>query len=210
MRTISRLRGLLFPLGASKLEQELVDLYRNLLQRVCVMSRREARKSAKIGVIQCREDAVKDGTLGWSKMGTTIIQAAADDVKPFSEWIRWARREGATDEDICWWWDMHDLERRTMVWAEDVMRAAVFLEARGNGESDEQAARDVRRIFPMYGHNPRATVVLSEQDRRLPHELRDRVNRYCERDGHASVAQQASESSSFNAFIRQMIQKGRL
>ena len=154
------IRAWLFPLGATKIERELYKLYSALFKTHLGVSSAEARVSAKQGILTCREQARKEGTIRWFGLGNTAIDAARNGVEPFKSSIEWARREGATDDDIRWWWNMHDLERRTMVWAEDVVRGALFLHAKEeDGLDSEQAAADVRKNFPMYGHHPDAPLV---------------------------------------------------
>ena len=40
------------------------------------------------------------------------------------------RAEGVRDEDIRWWWSMHDLERRMMIKVDDISRLALYIKLR--------------------------------------------------------------------------------
>jgi phage pi2 protein 07 len=62
------------------------------------------------------------------------------------------RTESVRDEDIRWWWNMHDLERRMMLKVDDLTRGAMFINSLDKGMRDDEAAATVRRYHPMYGN----------------------------------------------------------
>ena len=59
----------------------------------------------------------------------------------------------------------------------------------------------------------RQRMGLTDEDKPLPFELKDRVNKYIERrtrEGAESYKRDINRSSSFNALVRQEIRAGRL
>ena len=124
------------------------------------------------------------------------------------------RKEGVTDEDIRWAWNMPDLERRLMLKEDDDenSRIALFMHHLDQGHSPEEAAVRVKKFHPMYG-DPNDTSKSSGDDRPLPFELKDRINRYIEmrsQQGADSFKTDLEATSSFNALVRLEIRNGNL
>lgn len=122
------------------------------------------------------------------------------------------RREGVTDNDIRWWWNMPDLRRRLLIYHMNIPRLAVLAHALDEGRDKEAAAAKVRKIFPMFGDQSDLNVT-SGDDRPLPYELQDRINQYQVRRGSQNVEaykRDVESSSSFNALIRKEIRNGNL
>jgi len=123
------------------------------------------------------------------------------------------RKEGVTDEDIRWWWNRHDLERRMITAADEWFQYALYLKLiKEDGLSRNEAAKRIRKFYPIYG-DPDDTSVMAGEDRPLPIELKLRVNIYMTRRRQADSEQfikDLEESSSFNALIRREIKKGDL
>ena len=62
------------------------------------------------------------------------------------------RAEGVTDEDIAFWWNMHDLERRLICKVDEMNRILLFEKlVHGTGVAEPEAARMVAKRFPIYG-----------------------------------------------------------
>ena len=107
---------------------------------------------------------------------------------------------------------MPDLERRLMLKDDDNSRMAAFIHHREQGTSKEEAAVEVKKFNPMYG-DPNDTSKSSGDDRPLPYELKDRINRYIEmrvKQGADSYKADLEASSSFNALVRREISKDKL
>lgn len=122
------------------------------------------------------------------------------------------RKEGVKDEDIRWWWNLHDLERRMIVAVDNVSRLAMFTDCLKNGMNPEDAAKRIRRAFPMFG-NPDDTTHSFGNDRPLPHELKDRINVYIEKRSKTDLEQfkrDIARHSTFNALIREEISNGEI
>lgn len=120
-----------------------------------------------------------------------------------------ARLNGASDEDIEEWWNLHDLQRRMVIWHENMIRYANFLSFRDDGLNADEAMARIRAMFPMYG-DPNNTAHTTGDDRALRHELRGRVDRYRERYGAQAILEAAKSFSTFNAFVRSEMRHSRL
>ena len=107
---------------------------------------------------------------------------------------------------------MPDLERRLMLKDDENSRLAAFMHHLDQGVSQEKAAIEVRRFHPIYG-DPSDTSKSSGDDRPLPYELKDRINRYIEmrnQQGADFFKADLEASSSFNALVRGEIKTGNL
>ena len=107
---------------------------------------------------------------------------------------------------------MPDLERRLMLKDDENSRLAAFMHHLDQGVSQEKAAVEVRRFHPIYG-DPSDTSKSSGDDRPLPYELKDRINRYIEmrnQQGADFFKADLEASSSFNALVRGEIKNGNL
>jgi hypothetical protein len=64
-------------------------------------------------------------------------------------------------------------------------------------------------MFPMYG-DPNDTTSTAGEDRPLPHELRGRIDEYRKKHGAEAIQTWSDNHSTFNAFVRAELRKGRL
>jgi hypothetical protein len=122
------------------------------------------------------------------------------------------RREGVKDEDILWWWNMHDLERRMMLKVDEQRRTTEYLRYRQAGLSKGEAGERVRMFFPTYG-DPENMTELSLEDNHLPPELKGRIDSYIDRrmlHDPDAFSEAMERSTTFNALIRREIRKGNL
>ncbi len=119
------------------------------------------------------------------------------------------RAEGVTDEDIRWWWNRHHLEQRMIMLQDSVARMAALDYWKTKGLPMDAAIKKVCKAFPMYG-DPADPAGGTGDDRLLPHELKDRINRFIskrlqtasDQDRLEGEVKLAESYSSFNAFIR--------
>jgi hypothetical protein len=122
------------------------------------------------------------------------------------------RQEGVTDEDIRWYWNMRDLERRAMEQMYRAILYAAWKSARAEGRSDEEAARHARKFHPYWG-DPDDTRLARDDNRPLPVELMKRKNAWFEKERATNpegLELRLARSSSYNALIRAEIRAGRL
>jgi hypothetical protein len=123
------------------------------------------------------------------------------------------RAEGVADEDIVFWWNIHDLERRMICKVDEMNRVLLFEKlVQGEGITELEAARAVARHFPVYG-DPAHLVLETEDDRPLPFELKWRVNRYIAEKTKIDpegFAKEAESATSLNAILRKIMRQNEL
>jgi hypothetical protein len=153
-----------------------------------------------------------------SNLGDVVLgnaMAESEKIESFAEGIRqkipYLKSEGVTEEDIRYYWNLNELERRMATLEDNSMRIGVFAEARKNGKTVEQASAEVRKVFPMYG-NPDDKNQPKGEDRPFPYELKDLINKYIKRRSLdiSSYKNDIEKSSSLNALIRKEIKAGNL
>ena len=88
-----------------------------------------------------------------------------------------ARKEGATDDDIRQYWNLHELERRMVDFVVNENNTAMVLMLIKEGHTPEEATVEVRKRVPIYGR-PKDVPKLVGDDKPLPIELKDRINIY--------------------------------
>ncbi len=193
------------------IEKGLEKLYSEMLSRLPTgMTFEQAHKEVKKAIQLCKRQATEEGTVNLPvNYGDLIIQAAEQGESGPQRIINKARKEGATDEDIKEFWNLIDLERRMVIWSENVFRYSVFLSARESGMSADDAMLQVRKMYPTYG-DPDDTSNTSGDDTPLPHELRGRVDAYREKLGASIIKERVKQYTTYNAFIRDEIRKGSL
>jgi len=198
------------------IESELARLYTEMLTLNCGISNHAARKEVLRALTMCKARARKEGTgaLG-PGFGDFILLDAQNEGTTDAEHsfavgvVTKARNEGGNDEDIREWWNLHDIQRRMVLWSEEVFRYAVFKSLLEQGLSADEAMQQVRRGFPMYG-DPTDTTHTRGDDRPLPHELRGRVDRYREKWAAAVIEQRSAGYPSYNALVRAELRRGSL
>jgi len=199
--------------SSSSIEKQLEEKYVPMLQTMLGMSLPQAVYFFNTLLEQAKREAQKEGTLDLPlNFGDILLKKEATDEKIRSILAK-KRKEGVKDEDIRWWWNMHDLERRMMLKIDDIFRLALFAKlVEEDGLTKEEAAKRVRKLFPIFG-DPDDTTHSSGDDRPLPYELKDRINNYTMKRSMLDperYKKEIEESSSFNALIRKEIRKGNL
>jgi len=184
-------------------------MYAEMLSILMGVDPAEADRQVWDMIAACKEQGKREGTDRLpANFGDLMIRAATLGEPKSKRIVEKARREGATDPDIREWWNLSDLERRMVLWSEDLFRYATFLHAmETDGLSPEEAAHRVHMMFPHYG-DPDDTSKLPGENRPLPHELRGRVDAYRVAQGAHLVADQVKTFPSYNAFVRDSIRKG--
>jgi hypothetical protein len=176
------------------------------------MSQSEARSVVREMIQQAKEEAEKEGTSKISPNFGDFLIDSEDKDEEITTMLKKRRKEGVRDEDMRWWWNMHDLERRLLTKDDIITRFGFYTQHMKEGKSKEQAAALVKKYFPIFG-DPDNTSASSGDDRPLPYELKDRINIYIQHraanDGD-NYKKEIEVSSSFNALVRREIKGGRL
>jgi hypothetical protein len=153
--------------------------------------------------------------MGTSKLpenyGDVLLSREGED-EQIRSMLESRRTEGVRDEDVRWWWNMHDLERRMMLKVDEQRRTTQYLRHRQSGLSKGEAGARVRMYYPTYG-DPDDLPEANPDDNHLPHELKRRIDRYIQKrlevDGEA-LKKEMEAATTFNALVRKEIKNGNL
>jgi hypothetical protein len=191
-------------------EKRLVSVYTEVLQGAGY-SRDEAERRVKDAIQRFSRETGDEGPDDLpDKKGDHIIEGAKEGRDDCRRIVRAAKDEGATEEDIRRWWNRSSVERRLICWAEKIaVRDPMYETAKEYGLSDEEARRKVRQFFPVYG-DPDEAEDMADEDRPLPHELRDRIEKYRRTQDRSDMREKLKDFSSYNAFVRHEIREGKL
>ena len=171
---------------------------------------------AQVTFIKLLEQARHESSdLGTSKLpedyGNFLLSREGEDEK-IRSMLASRRNEGVKNEDLLWWWNMHDLERRMMLKVDEQRRTTQYLRYRQSGLSKGEAGARVRTYYPTYG-DPDDLPEASPEDNHLPPELKRRIDRYVQKrleiDGD-SLMKEMEASTTFNALVRKEIKNGKL
>lgn len=140
--------------------------------------------------------------------GNEMLQRESRDTSLHAAFEK-RRAEGATDDDIRWWWNMSVFEQEMIVQQDEMNRSALFQYLRKHkGMEPAEAARKVFKCHVKWGDPTDGTG----DDRPLPYELKHRVVSYIEKlyGDSATLEKRIETESSFNALVRKEIRNGNL
>lgn len=142
--------------------------------------------------------------------GNILLQKEKSDPRTAQFFFK-KRSDGVKDEDIKWWWNLHDIERRLLLTIDNWFRIAADLRYRHeDGLSDENAVAELKKAFPMFGE-PDSKSDNTDPDRPLPFELKNRINVWItEKANLTYIKEEMLSTSSMNALIRDGIKAGRI
>jgi len=194
-------------------EKRLEPQYISFFQESMSMPEEIAHEIFKAMAQQLKEAAQQEGTDRLpGSFGDILLERERTDDQVRGAFLP-KRAEGVTDDDISFWWNMHDLERRMICKVDEMNRILLFEKLRqDSGATEPEAARMVAKRFPVYG-DPNHLVLETEDDRPLPFELKWRVNRYIAQRTAADAGQfheEVEASTSLNAVLRRALRKNEL
>lgn len=161
---------------------------------------------------EARAESLRAGTMDLpSNFGDVLLQNEARDARTRAM-LASKRADGVRDDDIRWWWNMNDIQRRTTV--------KIDLRHKKNeirklieeyGFPEELANMTVRKTQPVFGVSDESSKIEGD-DSPLPYELMRRINEYI-KDSQSdpdNFKNALKSSSTLNALIRKAIKEGRL
>jgi len=191
----------------SALERELLEQYTAMIEACGIPgAKRIARQLLSLAKQQARSDPDLPPNFGQILLEREVADDSTRKI------LAPKRTEGVTDADIKWWWGLDKLERRLLIVVNDWFRMAAYKKDRAEGMSEEQASSQLGKSFPIFG-NPEDTKNFKGDDRPLPFELKERINRWaegCYQDESPGTSGRLRSHSSMNALIRSEIRAGRL
>jgi hypothetical protein len=191
-------------------EKQLEHDYVLLLQ-TCGLPPPAAGQMVREMIDTAKEISAREGSRIPANFGDVLIASEATDART-KELLEAKRREGVRDEDIRWWWNLPDLDRRMFLLTDDHFHMAAASNGVRTGLTIQEAVALSQKTLPIYG-DPRDTSKLAGDNRPLPLEIRDRVNRYRERQSAldpASHKRDRDAASSFNALVRAAMRRREL
>ena len=197
----------------TEIEKRLESEYISYFKESMGMPEEVAREIFKALAEEQKNSAHTEGTDQLPEsFGEILLEREQTDEK-VQEAFAPKRAEGVTDQDIAFWWNMHDLERRMICKVDEMNRILLFEKlVQGSSVSEIEAARTVAKRFPIYG-DPAHLVLDTEDDRPLPFELKWRVNRYLTEKTKADSEKfqnEIEDSTSLNALLREAMRQGEL
>ena len=196
----------------SEIEKRLEPQYVSFFQESMSMPEEVAREIFKAMAQQQTEAARIEGTDRFPEsFGDILLEREKTDEKVRDAFAP-KRAEGVTDEDIAFWWNLHDLERRMICKVDEMNRILLFEKLVKDGVTEPEAARMVAKRFPVYG-DPGHLVLETDDDRPLPFELKWRVNRYITERTTADPDRfhdEVEASTSLNALLRGAVRRNEL
>lgn len=192
-------------------ESELEEAYVQFLSTLLGWTQDSARNEVKNAIEACKQAALEEGSHELpANLGNIIISACKQSDYHCKKIVNKAKAEGATDNDIREWWNLPDLNRRMVIWSENMFRYASFLSFVNEEKlSPDEAMVHIKKMYPMYG-NPEDEQHSTGDDRPLPNEIRGRVDKYRTLKGAAYIQKLMAGYSSYNAFIRKQIRDGKV
>lgn len=197
----------------SETEKRLVDETAAGLSLVG-FSVREAREAASALVKVAKQKLTQAGrasSMYNTGTGDDLLAFETKD-KGIKAFLDIRRKHGATDEDIRRWHNLCELERVLLLDADSLMITSTFTAAKGEGQSEEAAAKLAAKVHPRFTHNAEQIGQQGAKDL-LPAELKLRVNDY--RSGmishdEARLKRELDEAGDFNALVRSKLAKDAL
>jgi len=204
--------------SSSDIEKQLEELYIPIFQKTMGMSLDQAKKHFQDMFQLAKEESLKGNTKNLPQnYGDLLLEAESNDEKTKKMLVK-KRIEGVRDEDVRWWWNMHDYERWMIIKVDENFRMTLFIDeikksdAENLEKAEEEAVKKARKFFPMFG-DPDDTTHTKGNDRPLPYELKDRINIYIEKYKKKDpnmLKKVIENSSTFNSLIRNEIKSGNL
>lgn len=123
--------------------------------------------------------------------------------KELADCLTARRREGVTDDDIRWWWNMPPLDRVLIEKSDEELCVSAFAMCMDKGMDAADAAKYVFKANPKYGE----LLDTDDPDRPIPIELKRRINEWSEKHYQdlGLLRRKLEEATSFNALIRSEI-----
>lgn len=124
------------------------------------------------------------------------------------------RQEGVRDEDLRWWWNRHDVQRRLAVVLDAVMKSAAVRFLHEQQKLPEaEVLRRLALLYPDYSDSLDDPNIGVDADAPLPIELKNRVSDYLAREAagpEGRVPRLLKGKSSLNALLREELRAGKI
>lgn len=197
----------------NEIEKELLETYSKIFAE---MGLPDSHKMAGDILDQAIENSKKEGHYNLKNVGDTLLEKEKSSGNVNQNFEN-KRKEGVRDEDIRWWFNLNDIERRMMLKIDEIAKTTLYLSLLEKSEESskekaiEKALAEVAKYHPVYGDlNDERNG--SGDNRPLPLELKDRINIFIEKQGigNPEFKKQIDSFSTFNALVRKEIKAGNI
>jgi hypothetical protein len=198
--------------SSSDIEKQLEALYVPMFQMMMGMTLTQAKSTFHDLYKQAENEAKNEDSINLPmNLGDILLEKESID-EGIKSMLAKRRKEGVRDEDIRWWMNRHELERKMMTKVDELTGVALLIKLKKDGCSKDEIAMRIKKSRPIYG-DPDDTSTSTGDDRPLPFELKDRINIYLEKRSRSdpdSYKKEIENSTSFNALIRKEIKNGKV
>jgi hypothetical protein len=195
---------------STDMEKHIEDRYVFIFQEIVGMSPSQAKSAFQDIIQEAKKEYLKEGSPDLPEnIGDFILAKESSDEKIRSI-VAKKRNEGVRDQDIRWWFNMRDLETRILLKVDDISIRSLFAKLREHGLSQDEAAKEMRKRYPIFG-DPDDTSQSTGEDKPLPYELKNRINIFVQKrlqKDPETFKKEIEESSTFNALVREEVKKG--
>ncbi len=161
-----------------EIENDLLEMYSTMFADLSNVSLSEAEKMVMQAINQCKLEAIEEGWDNASfNYGELIVRYGREGDKWCNSIVAKASEDGATNDDIIEWWNMHYLQRKMVIWSEYTFRMVVWSHLQEQGYNKDEIVQQIRVIFPFYldSDNERNK---NDENSYLCHEIRGRIDKY--------------------------------
>ncbi len=200
-------------INSELLKKQLEDENLYFLQTHTGYSYDEAKKIFDSIFEEVQVDSKNEGTDSLPDLfGNKILEMESSD-PDVKNVLDKKRKEGVSDNDIRWWWNMNDIERRLKIKLLEIQKNTFISKICSQyGLNTEEAEKIFRKSHPVFGA-PEDNMEIPDEDQPLPYELMDKIFVFIDRIyqlNDKDIIEEVSKSSTFNAFLRHQIKAGKI
>ena len=182
--------------GRSELEIQLEKLTIDGLLSMG-MSESEAKQMSKNLIADVQQE-LKDSPDLPVNFGDYLLENESVNEK-ISNMLSDRRKLGVSDQEIREWWNKSPLERGVIRKTDEMFHMTVFMWAREQGMSPEEASAHVKKSLPMFSE--------SDLDNYLPYEWKEKVNVFITEYVVANKERSQAEARQFNTLNEYLLSK---
>ena len=161
------------------LKSEAMEMIETLLESGG-MSGKEAKTIAKEVVKAAKKKQIEEGTKGFPPNAAELVLSGVAFQTWPDDYGEQLKAEGVTEEDIRWWWGLPDFTRWVFFCWDDHMAMVAFISGIEKGLDPESSTREMSKNVATYryGISYEAPPIFVGENKRLPYEMKDRVDRH--------------------------------